>query len=49
MLLIHLRLVKAGLGSLAEVREMDARTVIQALHYESFCDDYERAHWELNK
>jgi hypothetical protein len=48
-MLIHLRLVKAGLGSLNEVREFDARTVLQALFYEGFCDDYEKAFWELNK
>jgi hypothetical protein len=36
-------LVKAGYGSLAEVQEMDARTVLQALNYEKFCADYERA------
>lgn len=41
--------MKAGLGSLNEVREFDARTVLQALNYEQFCDDYEAAYVELNK
>ncbi len=49
MLLIHLKLVKIGMGSLAEVREMDARTVLQALSYEKFCADYEAAYMEINK
>jgi len=47
--LIHLRLVKAGLGSLAEVKELNARTVLQALNYEKFCSDYETAYLELNR
>jgi len=49
VLLIHLRLVKAGYGSIAEVRELDARTVLQALNYEKFIDDFERAYLEINK
>lgn len=28
---------------------MDARTVLQALAYEGFCNDYELAYLELNK
>jgi len=38
-----------GMGSMAEVKELDARTVLQALNYEVFCDDWERTYWELNK
>lgn len=34
---------------MAEVRELDARTVLQALEYEGFCNDYERTYLELNK
>jgi len=48
-LLIHFRLVKSGYGSLKEVQEMTARTVIQALNYESFLSDYEAAFMEKNK
>jgi hypothetical protein len=44
-----LKLVKVGLGSLSEVREMDARTVLQALNFEKFCSDFEAAYMELNK
>lgn len=43
------RLVKAGYGSYSEVTELDAETVLQALHYEKFLNDYERAAVELNK
>lgn len=28
---------------------MNAREVLQALHYESFVNEYESALWELNK
>jgi hypothetical protein len=42
-------LVKAGYGSLNEVRELDARTVLQALNFEKFTGDYEAAYLELNK
>jgi hypothetical protein len=44
-----LKLVKAGYGSFPEVAKLDARTVIQALHYEKFCGDYQAAYLELNK
>ncbi len=44
-----MRLVKAGYGSLAEVKEMDAREVLQAIHYENFQADYENAYLEINK
>jgi hypothetical protein len=48
-MLIHFRLVHAGYGSLAEVRELDARTVLQAMHYDDFRADYERKFMELNQ
>jgi hypothetical protein len=48
-LLIHFRLVKEGYGTLLEVIEFDARTVLQALAYEGFCGDYEQTYLELNK
>lgn len=48
-MLIHFRLVKAGYGSLEEVKEMDARTVLQALNFEKFCNDYDLAYLELSK
>jgi len=47
--MILLRLVKAGYGSLKEVKEMGAREVLQALHYERFLDEYENAYVEMNK
>jgi len=48
-LLIIFRLAKAGYGSVREIQEWDARMVLQALHYEQFVDDYERAYIELHK
>jgi hypothetical protein len=48
--LIHLRLCKAGYAaSLEDAKKMTAREVLQALNYEKFCDDFERAWAELNK
>ena len=38
-----------GYGNFKEVRELNARIVLQALSYESFMVDYERAYMELNK
>lgn len=38
-----------GMGSFSEVVELDVRTVLQALNYETFCNDYEFAWMELNK
>jgi hypothetical protein len=35
--------------SVNEAKELDARTVLQALHYEKFLADYETAYVELNK
>jgi hypothetical protein len=46
---VWFRLVKAGYGSLKEVKEMTAREVLQALNYEVFLSDYERAYFELNR
>jgi hypothetical protein len=49
-LLFHLRLCRLGYAkSVDEAAEFDARTVLQILAYEEFCDDYERAYWELNQ
>lgn len=41
--------MKIGFGSFNEVRELDARTVLQALYYERFLDDYETASLEKLK
>jgi hypothetical protein len=41
--------VKAGYGSLAQVKQMNVREALQALHYENFLSDYERAFIEMNK
>lgn len=50
VLLIYLRLCKAGYaGSLNHAKEMTAREVLQALNYETFCNQYEQAYLELNK
>ena len=32
-----------------EAQTLDARTVLQALHYEKFLKDYESAYFEINK
>lgn len=43
-------MVKAGYAkSIHEASELDARTVVQALHYEAFLTDWEMAFMELNK
>ena len=34
---------------MSEVKQMDARTVLQALSYEEFLSDYEQAYLELNR
>jgi hypothetical protein len=44
-----MRLVKAGYGSLVEVQQFDARTVLQALNYEKFLAEYESAYLEIIK
>jgi len=46
---IHHRLVRLGYGPLNEVREMGARSVLQALHYDDFLNAYEAAYMELNR
>lgn len=48
-MIIYMRLVKAGYGSLREVMEFNAIIVLQALYYEKFVSDYERAYLEVNK
>ena len=45
----YIKLVKLGYGSYNEVKELNARVVLQALNYENFCGDYEMAFLELNK
>jgi len=47
--LIFFRLAKQGYGSVNEIEQWDVRKVVQALHYEKFCDDYEKAYLELRK
>ncbi len=50
VLLIYFRLCKAGYSnSIIEARELDARTVLQALAYEKFIIDWEQAYIEENK
>lgn len=48
-LVYYLRLVKAGYGSMEDVKNMNAREVLQALYYEKFLSDYEAAYMELHK
>lgn len=49
-LLIYFRLCKAGYAqSIREARELGTRTVIQALYYELFLNEYERAYLEINR
>jgi hypothetical protein len=47
--LIFFRLAKAGYASVNEIETWDARKVLQALHYEKFCVDYENVFVEMNK
>ncbi len=43
-------MVKAGYAkSLEEAKQMSARDVIQAIHYESFIQDYDHAIAEMNQ
>jgi hypothetical protein len=44
-----MRLVKAGYGTMAQVRQMTSREVLQALSYEQFINDYQEAYIALNK
>jgi hypothetical protein len=47
---LFLRLCREGYASsMREAKEMKAREVIQALSYEAFCADYERAYIEVNR
>ena len=49
-LIIYFRLCKSGYASsVTEAATLDARTVLQALSYDAFCNDYELAYMELNK
>lgn len=49
-LLVYFKLCKAGYASsVKEAMTYDARTVLQALEYDNFCNDYETAYYELNK
>jgi hypothetical protein len=48
-LLIMFKLVRSGYGSLSEVEMFDARTVLQALVYDKFINDYEAAFLEKVK
>ena len=50
VLLVYFRLCKEGYASgVSEAKELDARTVLQALNYEKFLGDYEAAFLEINK
>jgi hypothetical protein len=41
---------KLGYASgMSEARELDARTVLQALNYEEFVSDYEQTFVEMNR
>lgn len=48
-MLYLIKLVKAGYGSLKEVKEMTTREVLQALNYEKFISEYESTTLQLNK
>lgn len=49
-LLIYFRLVKAGYASsLNEAKSLNVRETLQALHYETFLVDYEKAYIDLNR
>lgn len=49
-MVIFCRLAKSGYGTINQIRtEMNAREVLQALHYEVFRSDFEDAYLELNK
>lgn len=48
-MLIYFKLCKSGYAkSVEEARLLDARTVLQALNYEKFVDEYESTYMELN-
>ncbi len=49
-MLIYFRLCKAGYArSVPEAATLDVRTVVQALHYESFCAEYEYTYLEKSR
>ncbi len=49
-LLIYLRLVKGGWASgFDEAKRLNVREVLQALHYDTFLVDYEKAYIDLNR
>ena len=43
-----MKLVKSGYGSLKDVKEMDAREVLQAIAYDTFTSQYESEAQRLN-
>lgn len=49
-LLVYLKLCKMGYAkSVREAEELGAREVLQAFHYEDYCNQYEIAYGEINK
>lgn len=46
---MYFRLSKAGYGTVAEIKEWNAREVLQAIHYEEFQADYENTYVEMNR
>lgn len=50
MLLVYFRLVRSGYASsVRDAARLDARTVLQALWYDRFLQDYERTYLDLNR
>lgn len=47
-LLIFLKLSRAGYGSLAEVEQMDAHHILQAVNYEKFLSEFEASFVHIN-
>ena len=41
--------MEMGFGSYSEVVQLDARVVLQAMSYQQFKNDYEKAYLELNR
>lgn len=49
-LIVYFRLCKGGYASgITEAKTLDARTVIQALHYDGFLADWDTTFIEVNK
>lgn len=48
-MLVYFQLVEMGYGTFAEVSELPAAVVLQALYYKKYRQDLERAFMELNK